>query len=433
MTALFFALTGCSKLDLSGGNNSGTSDKAPSVEHDSSLLTVKTSLSASDAFRPQGATNPKTEKILKQIEEAEKQFGITVQVELVAEDSISSDFVSQTRAGKKFADLIQTDAQFFTRHYETGNILPLSQVGLTPSESGALSTVDGVTFAFRPDGWMNPLPTASFLLFYNEKIFLDGQLETPLTLYEDGYWNWENFLRTCKDVGNYSPGEIFTFAYPTQAEPDLMWATLHAHGARYFDKDGVCVMDSAEARAGFKSLKELISANHIYKLGSYINPTADPTAKLAFTNRHTTFYVGNSAELFDSSESSLTENLGEDLRIIGFPVASSQATGVSFTDDDVFLGIPSTANTELCKTVLPVLFAPAEGEDPKENVIQTYFFHEEDGELYFELLKQADTHTLLWADEHTATVEELFFGITNGRSEKEVLLNLQTMFNEGKG
>ena len=432
LVALFTLLTGCEKIDLSGGK---TSEKPTETvkPQDDTVLTVKTSLSGSEAFRPQGSADPRSDRILERISAVEKEFGITIQVETVAADTLAEEFASNTMAGGKYADVVQTNALILTRHYENGTLLSLADAGLTPSKSGVLKTADGVAYALRPDGWMNPPPSASFLLFYNEKIFTDGMTETPLALYEEGYWNWDNFIKLCADVSGLMPGEIFSFAQPTAEDLSLVWGTLHAHGARLFDKDGECIMDSAATRTAFANLKTLISANPLYQLGSPVNPEADATAKLAFLNGHTAFYVGNGAEFFDAAEGSLSDIMREDLRIIGFPAAAQNATGVTFSTQDAFLGVTAAANTDLCKKVLPALFAAEEGDDPKKDLIGEYFYHEEDGALYFDLLKNADTHSLLWADEHTATVEELFFGITNGRSEKEVLLNLQTMFNEGKG
>jgi hypothetical protein len=91
---------------------------------------------------------------------------------------------------------------------------------------------------------MNPAPTASFLLFYNGRVFAEGQLDTPLALFEEGHWNWVNFTKLCTDVGSLMPGELYSFARPSEEDMTLVWATLHAHGARYFDKDGRCIMDS---------------------------------------------------------------------------------------------------------------------------------------------------------------------------------------------
>ena len=432
LLVLFFVLfTGCEKIDL-GGKTSEAPNETLSPQ-EKGVLTVKTSLSGTDCFRPQGSADPDADRILEKIAAVEKEFGVTIRVDTVSEDTLAEDFASQTLAGGKYADVVQTNALTLTRHYENGTLLSLAQAGLSPSESGVLKTVDGVAYALRPDGWMNPAPTASFLLFYNGKILSDGQLESPLALYEEGHWNWANFMKLCKDVGDLAPGELYTFSKPTETEMDLVWATLHAHGAAYFDKDGVCIMDSSKVQTAFANLKTLISSKHIYSLGSVINPTADPTAKQAFLNGRTVFYVGNAAEFFDSSEESFSHVLREDLRIIGFPSASEKATGVSFTQQDAFIGVTAAANKDLCKTVLPALFAPAEGEDPVGEFLERHFYHEEDGALYFDLLKKADTHSLLWADKHLATVEDLFWDVTNGGSAKEILSNLQTMFNEGKG
>lgn len=432
-TLLLFSLLGCEKIDLSGDKNNGGSQSNDSVvdTSDPKTLTVKTTVSGNETFRPEGGVSPKTDRILAQIEAIEKS-GYTIDVEIVSEGSLSTTFLRACRAGKKYADVIQTDAMFLSRYYDEGYFLPLSDVGLQASATGSLKKSDGTPYALRADGWNNPLPTLSYLLFYNEKLFTESGCETPLELYESGSWNWVNFERLCKEITNANPGEIYAIAHPTDAETDLVWATLHAAGLTYFSDDGICTMDSEEGLKGFSTLRSLLTSGVTYHLGAYENNTADPTAKLAFTNRRTAFLVGNSSLLFESDDDSLSENLGEDLRIIGFPAIRQGVSGATFTQEDIFCGIPSTANKDLCKTVLPLLFSSSEDIDPKAELIEDYFYHENDGALYFDLLANADTDTSLAMTDNRTLVEEYFMQVAKGASAKEILSNFQVIFNSQK-
>ena len=425
---LMFSLLGCEKIDLSGGkNNDGNQTVEGSDSSDPNRLTVKTTVSGKETFRPEGGASPKTDRILAQIEKVEKATGCTVDVELVSEETLSDRFLRACRSGNKYADVIQTDAMFLSRYYDEGYFLSLNAVGLEASVTGSLKKSDGTAYALRADGWNNPPPTLSYLLFYNEKLLTDRLCETPLELYEAKAWNWVNFEKLCTQV---TDGEVFALAYPTASETDLVWATLHSAGLTYFSDDGKCVMDSQEGITGFTKLQSLLNSGVTYRLGSYENSEADPTAKLAFTNSRTAFLVGNSSLLFETDDASVTSCLGENLRIIGFPSIQRNTAGASYSVDDVFCGITNKANKELCKKVLPLLFESPEGFDPKEELTDDYFYHEKDAELYFDLLASADTDTSLPMEDNRTIVEEYFLQMAKGQlSAKEYLSNLQSLFN----
>ncbi len=425
-------LLGCEKIDLSGGKNDPDNQNQNQTDPgDNSVFLVKTTVSGSETFRPEGGLNLKTDAILDLIAKAEKDFGVTIEAEIVSTESLASGFARAVRAGSRYADLIQTEAGFLTQNYNLGYILPLSQVEMQNSVTGVLQTQGGTSYAFRADGWNQPLPTLSYLLYYNQKLLTDNGCETPLELQEAGVWNQTTFLNLCKQITTASQGEVKAIAHPSANETPLIWATLHAAGLKYFDDDGKCVMDSEEGLKGFEHLRSLLTAGVTYRLGSEVSAEADATAKLAFTNRRTAFLVGNSSLLFDTKDTSLTAGLGEDLRIISFPTVSKKQTGVAFTEGDIFFALPKGANTDLCKKILPALF-PVDGTAAKNQVITDYFYHEDDGQLYFELLTSADTETSLTMGENKSLVEDFFLQVANGGSAKEILNNLQTIFNAQK-
>ncbi len=430
---LMFSLLGCEKIDLSGGKNPGENggeggSSAPDLS-DSHTLTVKTTVSGRETFRPEEGLSPKTNQILAQIQEVEDATGCKVDVEILSKESLSTAFLRACRAGKKYADMIQTDGAFLSRYYSEGYFMSLAEAGLEPSATGSLTTADGIAYGLRADGWNNPNPTLSYLLFYNEKILTESGCQTPLQLAEEGVWNWVNFKTLCQQVTQRNPGEVYAIAYPNDSETDLIWATLHAAGLTYFAKDGTCTMDSPEGLEGFSQLRGLLTSGVTYSLGSYENSTAEATAKLAFLNGRTAFLVGNSKLLFETDENSLFSGLKEDLRIIGFPAIKEGTPGASFSEPDVFCAITSTANRELCQQVVPRLFAPREGTDPNQELIDTYFYHQQDGEIYLDLLSASDTETALGMGENRSLVEEYFVRVAKGASAKEILSNFQTIFN----
>ncbi len=423
-------LLGCEKIDLSGGKNNPDKDQNQNQTDplDNSVFLVKTTVSGSETFRPEGGLNPKTDAILDLITKAETDFGLRIEAEIVSAEDLTSGFARAVRAGNRYADLVQTDAGFLTQTYNDGVLLPLSAVGMEASSTGILQKQDGTPYGFRADGWNQPLPTLSYLLYYNQKLLTDSGCETPLELYEAGAWNQTTFLNLCKQVTAANQGEVRAIAHPAANETHLIWATLHAAGERYFTDDGTCIMDSEEGLKGFSLLRTLLTSGVTYRLGSEVSVEAEPTATLAFTNRRTVFLVGNSSLLFDTKDTSLTSALGEDLRIIPFPTVSKTQPGTAFTETDLFFGIPKGANTDLCKKILPALFSE-EGTAAKNQVIADYFYHEKDGELYFEWLSASDTETSLTMGDKKPLVEEYFLQVANGGSAKEILNNFQTLFN----
>lgn len=430
MVLLLSFCLGCEKIDLSGGASKPSSSETPQ-SGDPNTLIVKTTVAGIETFRPQGGASPKTDKILSHIEQVEKETGVTVSVEIVSQDSLSTAFLRACRAGTKYADVIQTKASFLCQYYEEGYFLPLSEAGVSPSATGNLKAPDGTSYALRADGWNNPLPTLSYLMYYNQKLLADNGEETPLERYEAGLWNWQSFEEICQTLCQGSE-EVYAIAAPTKEEPALLWATLHAAGAVYFDKNSLCIMDSQQAQNGFAALKKLLNSGVTYHLASNIYETSDATALLAFSNRRTAFLVDNSALLFQSGEGSLSANLEEDLRIIEFPTMEENLPGSSFTQDDVFCGITSLANKDLCKKLLPRIFSAPEGSDPNAEFAADHFYHEKDAELYADLLSSADTDTSLFMGDKRALVEEYFLQVANGASAKEYLSNLQTIFNSQK-
>lgn len=430
---LVLALFGCEKLDLSGSKKPSSQGSSGTDVSDPDVLVIKTVLQGSQSLRPEEGASQWTDLLLGQIARVEKETGKTVQVEIVSQESMETGFVRASRSGKKYADLIQAEAPFLSRYYEEGFFLSLVDAGVESSSTGVLKKQDGTAYAFRADGWNHPLPTVSYLMYCNEKLFLDAGLESPLEYQEAGAWNWVNFKKLAKQISAAYPGEVYALAHPTETETDLIWATLHAAGTVYFDDEGVCTMDSAEGLEGFATLRELLTAGITYRLGSAEYNESDPSAKLAFTNRRTAFLVGNSSLLFETDSGSLTENLKEDLRILGFPAIRKGVSQAVYSVPDVFLAVSSQANKELCKELIPLLFAAPEGTDPKANTIENYFYHEEDGELYFDLLASADTDTSFGMGENRSLVESYFYQVANGASAKEYLSNFQTIFNSQKG
>lgn len=420
LALLCFGLFGCEKIDLSGG--------AGGSEGDPNVLIVRTVISGSETFRPEGGVSTKTDRILALITKVEGELGITVDAQVVSADRLQTQFLRAARSGNKYADLIQADAMFISRYYHEGYFLSLEEAGLSASQSGVLS-YEGVPFALRADGWYNPLPSLSYLMFYNQAILSQSGCESPLELYEGGYWNWTEFCKLCRQVTAANSGEIFAIAAPTKAETSLIWATLHAAGARYFDADGTCVMDSSQAYNGFSKLQSFLKSGVTYSLSSDIYNDADPTAQLAFTNRRTAFFVGSSAYLFRADDESLPSVLGEDLRIIPFPAIVKNVAGAAFSKDDVFCAVTSLANKDLCGRVLPSLFSEPEGVDVLSEFRDEYFYHEKDFEIYQNLLSSADTETNLLMTENFSMVEDFFYQVAYGGSAKEILGNLQTIFN----
>ena len=124
---LFCALVGCEKIDLSGGKDTDSDDASSGngAAAGGTVLTVKTTLTGDETFRPAGGSSSEADRILAKIAAAEQATGYTVQVEIVSKETLDSDFVRVSRSGGKYADIIQTDAMFISRYFDKGYFISL--------------------------------------------------------------------------------------------------------------------------------------------------------------------------------------------------------------------------------------------------------------------------------------------------------------------
>ena len=99
LCALFASLLGCQKIDLSGGKDRDDDLTLSEDASDPRTLTVKTTVTGRDTFRPDEGISPKTDAILDRIAEVEKETGYTVSVEIVSKETLSTAFLRASRAG----------------------------------------------------------------------------------------------------------------------------------------------------------------------------------------------------------------------------------------------------------------------------------------------------------------------------------------------
>ena len=425
VSALFFALCGCEKIDLSGK----TDDPAVAEGNE---ISVKSVVTGEFSFLPDGS-RPGTERILAQFEEAEKACGCKITVEVVTPTALNSALLRSDRAKSRYADLIQTDAETLTLLAAEGRLRYLEDLKLSPSVTGALKLGEK-TYGFRADGWDRPLPSASYMMFYNTALLAALDCDDPAEYWQTGTWDWAHFFALAQKTTQITAdGPVYALAAPTEEEKDLMWATLYAAGTEWFSADGRCTMDSAAAVNGFAKLKELSDSRLLYRLLSEESDTADATAKQAFCNRRTAFLVGNASLIYETDENSISEAIGEDLRMIPFPtIPGGRSNTVAFTEQDLFCAIPKYANADLCAKVLPILFSAGD-TDVTEERKTAYFFSDADADRYAEALVTAGTDSRMqFGEERKDLSEEYLFNVTLGTSAKEILSNLEQIFNYEK-
>ena len=210
-------------------------------------------------------------------------------------------------------------------------------------ESGAIDlsrypkhTIDAHTI----DGVLHGVPRDydSIAVYYNKAIF-DAAGEP----YPTGDWTWEEFVEVAKRITRADEGIYGTCvaSYPNSVVYDM----VYSNGGKAFDENGLCVLNSAEAKDALKKLSDVILVEHA-------SPTIEEQAEMSSGNR---FLNGMAGMLFNGSWSmaSYAEALGDDLGVCALPAMGEKPASISHS---LIWAIPACSqNIDAAKTFLTYL------------------------------------------------------------------------------
>ncbi|UUP18263.1 ABC transporter substrate-binding protein [Nitratireductor thuwali] len=105
-----------------------------------------------------------------------------------------------------------------------------------------------------------PFSTSPFMIFYNETLFDEAGIETPLELAEKGEWNMEKFQEVAKTIKEKTGKWGFEFKDGQGYDSRIMHALMppiRAYGG-YAWADGECGFDDPEAVAAVEQLHGMV-------------------------------------------------------------------------------------------------------------------------------------------------------------------------------
>lgn len=217
-----------------------------------------------------------------------------------------------------------------------------------PEHTIAAHTIDGVLHGV-------PRDYDSIAVYYNKAIF-DAAGEP----YPTGDWTWDEFVAVAKRITRADEGIYGTCvaSYPNSVVYDM----VYSNGGKAFDENGLCVLNSAEAKDALKKLSDVILVEHA-------SPTIEEQAEMSSGNR---FLNGMVGMLFNGSWSmaSYAEALGDDLGVCALPAMGDKPASISHS---LIWAIPACSqNIEAAKTALTYLASYESQAMTAETVIPAY-------------------------------------------------------------
>jgi len=111
-----------------------------------------------------------------------------------------------------------------------------------------------------------PFSTSPYLSIYNATLFEEAGIPTPIEMYENGEWTWENLFDAAATIQAETDAWGFFGNDGRLYTPDA-WGTLvplmRAYGTDIFNADNECTMNSPEAIEAYTALHEAIFVDEI--------------------------------------------------------------------------------------------------------------------------------------------------------------------------
>ncbi|WP_339223641.1 sugar ABC transporter substrate-binding protein [Paenibacillus sp. FSL H8-0332] len=113
-----------------------------------------------------------------------------------------------------------------------------------------------------------PFSTPPVLIYYNKDLFLAKGLKTPTELYEEGKWNYEEFLKAARSItdpqrGIYGVKLVRDWNNWSDALLPLFWS----HGAELFDSGGASfALNSPAGKEALQLYSDMMFKNKVHPL-----------------------------------------------------------------------------------------------------------------------------------------------------------------------
>lgn len=223
-----------------------------------------------DIYGPEEIKSTKDQLVVDIIEDVEKTFNCTIEVEEVSPDVIFDNAQPAIMSGDKYADLVGTTMWAFGYLLGGGLVTDLSQVEtLDLSQECFIQNLsDMATFGNKTYGFgasFGSHLTNHWIIFYNARIWEELELPDPYELVRTNEWTWDKLLEYAKKSLRDNDGNGII-----DSESDR-WGMTAASGdlirAMFFSMDGTYFEENSEGKMRLSCLdsESADKMNFIYK------------------------------------------------------------------------------------------------------------------------------------------------------------------------
>ena len=406
------AFAGCSKDEGSsktpGTSNTGSSaDEASQEEKEvrdfGGAEFVIGSHWATGIFQEPGTSN-EGDLILKRIEELEEEYKCTFSYVSGTPEEFTNNMNTALAAGQKYADVIDANMYWYWGFQTAGYLEPLDDIAdLRINDSTWFPTytevtkVDGKSYGVNWHTWYHKLPHAFYMLYFNENILKEKNLESPYDLMEKGEWTWEKFRELAKSANDPQNGVYGISSMDRHFE----LGAIRSNGGREVvkDEDGKFVFGLTDERVyeALEFVRDIIQVDKSYDMSSFDGRTAG----VEWTDTIKSFCEGKSAFFAYHTDclefGGFLDSMEDDFGVVPFPKGPKGTSeyNSAITGDTRVFCIPITADDkERSGFLLRKLAQPLEGtsaDDWKNTAERKYFRDSKGAQNYFNIVENADS------------------------------------------
>lgn len=443
--AFLFSVVSCVGSGNSVTDDEGFHNNSDLESNVGGTFIIKTESEAQLSLVPSDNDDSRMELIESRYRDILARFNCKISASVVANGSIASNMITASAVSGTYADLIELSAGQIYDLYKGGYLTSIQDVEAIDiddekwgfeEQKNVMTFGDGKIYGFRNTYWAAPLQDISGVLFYNEDIILKNMLTSPYDYYESGEWNWTAFEYICKGVTqniNDLQG-VYGFMIPSAEYPEFIHAAIYSNGGQRLKKDSggkyVGGYNDSNTIEALEWVADLVNKEKVCYMPGNLSSGSDVDI-MSFTDRYTVFLVSNSYTGFSGVATYPLSVLETGFRWIEFPRGSGfeGETTVYYTENDSFLALAKSFDSEKKGVVLDALFEPLDGEnseDWKKFMNDNYFFYEEDSEFYYYALEHAVSDFSILTQNVNKSIDDVFESVITGRkTAKEAVETLE--------
>lgn len=347
--------------------------------------------------------SPEGDLIAQRFEEMEEKYHCKISYVTGSPEEFTTNFTTALASGAKYADVIDGNMYWWWGFQSAGYLEPLDDIQDLKIEDATwfptyteITKVDGKSYGVNWHTWYHVLPHAFHVMYFNQNILKEKNLESPYDLINRGEWNWENFREMVKKADDQQNGVYGLGSLGNHLEV----GAIRSNGAREVvrDSDGRFVFGLTDERAyaALEFVREIIQTDKVYDPSCYDGRTAtDFTVTIQnFCDGRYAFFAYHTDCL---SFGGFLHDMDDDFGLVPFPKGPDGASDYNsaITGDTWVYAIPVTAtDREMSGFLLRQLAQPLEGTGPNDwrsTAERNYFRDPEGAKQYFNIVENADS------------------------------------------